>query len=100
MNDIALLGAEEAKATTVEAPVRCVRVYELPHRKTNHENEFGNTTGLNKTRTGTMASSVTVSGSERECVKGVWVKGMRDTSCAPCMGEMVRMLVRNASLFL
>jgi hypothetical protein len=40
MNDIAQLGAEETKATMVEAPVRCVRVYELPHRKTKHENEF------------------------------------------------------------
>ena len=56
MNDIALLGAEETKATTMEAPVRCIRVHELPHRKVKHENEFR--TGLNKTRTGTKASSV------------------------------------------
>jgi hypothetical protein len=40
MNDIMLLGAEKTKVTTVEAPVRCARVYELPHRKTIHENEF------------------------------------------------------------
>jgi len=32
MNDITLLGAEKVKATRMEAPVRCVRVYELLHR--------------------------------------------------------------------
>jgi len=38
--NIELLGAEKTKVTTVEAPVRCARVYELLHRKTKHENEF------------------------------------------------------------
>jgi hypothetical protein len=40
MNDIALLGAEKTKVTTVETLVWCARVYELPHRKTKYENEF------------------------------------------------------------
>ena len=40
VNIIALLGTEKAKATTVEAPVRCARVYELPHRRKKIENEF------------------------------------------------------------
>ena len=40
MNNIALLEAQEARATTVEAPMRCVRVYELPHRKTKRKKEF------------------------------------------------------------
>jgi hypothetical protein len=58
MNDIALLGAEKTMTARVAPGVRCVRVYELPHRKTKHENEFRNRTGLNKTRTGTTESSV------------------------------------------
>jgi hypothetical protein len=40
MNDIELLGAEKTKMTTVTAPVRRVRVYQLPHRKTKRESEF------------------------------------------------------------
>jgi hypothetical protein len=42
-----------------------------------------------------------VSGSERERIKGVWVKkGMWDTYCATRMGETVMMRIRDASSFL
>ena len=40
MNVIALPVAEKMMATRV-APVGCIRVYELSHRKTKHENDFG-----------------------------------------------------------
>ena len=80
-------------ATSMEAPaknMRCVRVYELPRRNTSHEKSCAK-----RTTKDVQALPRAVSRSER-----VWVKGVWDASCAPCMGERLMKHVRDTSTFL